>query len=106
MEFYISQTVRVNDECWSYYDDDFHIHNMWVDDMSTFCGHEFIIRGVDEGTGRICLASKFSKGEDGYVTSRGGRDVSAFYFCQGWLTPVNEDVDTSELDDYFGEWGE
>lgn len=104
MEFYVGQTVRVNDECCSHYDGGFRY--MWVEGMSTFCGHEFIIRDVDECTGRIYLASKFSEDEDGYVTSRGGRDISTFYFCQGWLTPVNGDVDTTELDDYFREWGE
>lgn len=106
MDFYVGQTVRVNDECCSYYDDDFHVDYVWGEGMSTFCGHEFVIRGIDENSGRIYLASKFSDGEDGYVTSRSGRDVWTFYFCQGWLTPVNEDADTSALDDFFEEWSE
>lgn len=106
MDFYVGQTVRVNDKCHTYYDDESGIQYVWGAGMYPFCGHVFTVESISKRDGRIYLISQYCKGEDGYVTSAGGRDVSTFYFVPRWLTPVDESVDTTKLDEFFREWGE
>ena len=94
MDFYEGQVVTVLEGCHDEEDD--YDYYSWCDDLSVFCGHKYIIHGIDMDDHHIYLReTEESEG----ITD----DVTFFYFCEYWLAPYNETpiVESDALADFF-----